>query len=233
MKINYVLHPNLMTAEPYSFKAMAVKRTTYNIDNVVEQITGEGSILKITECYAVIDAFLRQVGFNLKEGICFHSEYFSLSPEISGVFNDDKDKYDPERHQVYPNVKPGKTWKENMANAKLEKMVADENKPQIENVIDMKTKTIDQSLSPGGMAEIRGQLLKIDETANDEGIFIISENGGGETKVSYLYENFPKTLQFEIPEGLTAGNYKIEVRNRAHKGKAVRIGILNYSLNVA
>ena len=82
------------------------------------------------------------------------------------------------------------------------------------------------------MAEIQGQLLKLDDTASDEGIFFISENGGGEIKVSYIYQNFPKSVQFEVPETLSAGSYRLEVRNRAHHGKSVRKGILEYPLNV-
>ncbi len=82
------------------------------------------------------------------------------------------------------------------------------------------------------MAELHGLLLKIDETVNDEGIFILPANGVGETKVSYLYMNYPKSLQFEIPESLVAGNYKIEVRNRAHNGKSIRIGTLDFLLKV-
>lgn len=233
MKINYVLHPNLMTPDPDDCKATVVNRTTFNLDDVVKQLTSEGSILKQTECYAVIDAFLRKLGLNLAEGISFRSDYFSLGIEMSGVFINDKDKFDANRHMVYPNLKPGKPWKDSLANIQFEKVTADENKPRPENIIDLKSKTIDQILSPGGMAEVQGTLLKIDETTTDEGIYIISENGGGETRVNYLYNNYPKSLQFEIPEGLSAGTYKIEVRNRAHSGKSLRIGRLEQSLNVA
>jgi hypothetical protein len=233
MKINYVLHPNLMTPDPDDCKASVVNRTVFYIDDIVKQMTGEGSILKPTECYAVIDSFLTRIGFNLAEGICFSSEYFSVGMEISGVFVNDKDRFDPNRHMVYPNLKPGKEWKSRLAEVQLEKVTADENKPKPENVIDMKSKTSDQQLSVGGMAEIQGDMLKIDENAVDEGIFIISENGGGEIKVSYLYQNYPKNLQFEIPDSLKAGSYRLEVRNRAHKGKGLRAGSLDFSLIVA
>jgi hypothetical protein len=233
MKINYVLHLNLMTPDPYDCRAVVVNRTTYSIKDIVKQITAEGSILKETECNAVIDSFLKRIGTNLAEGICFQSEYFSVGTEISGVFTNDKDKFDASRHQIYPKLNPGKPWKESLANAKLERVTAEENKPKPESIIDMKSKTNDQVLSPGGMAEVMGQLLKIDDTAADEGIFFISENGGGETKVSYLYLNYPKNLQFEIPASLVKGTYKVEVRNRAHNGKGLRIGRLELSLNVA
>jgi hypothetical protein len=233
MKINYVLHPNLITPDPDDCRAIVVNRTSYSIDDVVKQITGEGSILKGTECYAVIDAFLSRLGLNLADGIGFNSEYLTVSTEISGVFINDKDKFDTARHLVYPNLKPGKAWKESLSNAKLERVTSEENKPRPETIIDMKSKSYDLTLTPGGMAELQGQMLKIDETAADEGIFIISGNGGAETRISYLYMNYPKSLQFEIPEGLNAGTYKIQVRNRAHKGKILKAGALEYSLTVA
>ncbi|MFN8255392.1 MAG: DNA-binding domain-containing protein [Bacteroidales bacterium] len=233
MKINYVLHPNLITSEPDAHRAIIVNRTTYSVEDVVKQITGEGSILKETECNAVIDSFFKRIGQNLAEGICFHSDYFSVGIEISGVFVSDKDKFDAERHLIYPNLNPGKPWKELLSNVKPEKVTAEENKPRPEMLIDLKSKTNNQVLSPGGMAELQGALLKVDETMQDEGIFILSTNGGGETRVSYLYMNFPKSIQFEIPETLAKGSYKIEVRNRAHSAKNLRTGVLGFTLNVA
>ena len=233
MKINYVLHPNPITPDPDDCRAIVVNRTIYSVKDIVKQITGEGSILKETECNAVIEAFLKKIGLNLIEGICFQSEHLSVGIEITGVFINDKDKFDATRHFVYPNLNPGKTWKENLYTAKLERVFTEENKPKPESIIDMKSKTSDQSLSPGGMAELQGQMLKIDQALNDEGIFLISENGGIETKVDYLHQNYPKSLQFEIPENLVPGTYKIHVRNRAHNGKTIRIGILEYSLHVA
>jgi hypothetical protein len=233
MKINYVLHLNLMTPDPLDCRAVVVNRTIYTVKDIVKQITGEGSILKETECNAVIESFLKKIGSNLADGICFQSEYFSIGVEISGVFDNDKDKFDANRHMIYPNLSAGKPWKENVALAKLEKVTTEENKPRPESLVDMKSKTNDQVLSPGGMAELMGQKLKIDETTPDEGIFLISENGGGETKISYIYLNYPKNLQFEVPEGLVAGNYKVEVRNRSHNGKGLRIGRLEQTLNVA
>lgn len=232
MKINYVLHLNLMTPDPNDCRAVVVNRTNYSVPDVVKQITGEGSILKETECNAVINAFLKKIGSNLSEGICFQSEYFTVGIDISGVFTNDKDKFDASRHQIYPNLHPGKQWKDSLASAHLEKVSSEENKPKPESLIDIKSKSSDQTLSPGGMAELVGQMLKIDETAADEGVYLISDNGGGETKVSYLHINYPKNLQFEIPEGLAPGNYKLEVRNRAHKGKTARTGTLDYTLQV-
>jgi hypothetical protein len=233
MKINYVLHPNTITPDQNVWKANVVNKTVFNIDDVVKQITGEGSILKLTECNAVINAFLSKIGTNLADGIFFQSDYFSVSTEISGVFAEETDKFDVNRHLIYPNLNAGKPWKESLAIAKLEKVTTDENKPKPESFVDMKSKTNDQTLTPGGMAELQGEMLKIDETADDEGIFIVSGNGGGETKVAYLHQNYPKCLQFEVPEILKQGSYKVEVRNRAHKGKTIRVGILEFTLNVA
>jgi len=232
MKINYVLHPNTINPDQNTWKATVVNKTVFYINDVVKQITAEGSILKITECNAVINAFLGKIGANLSEGIFFQSDYFSVGTEISGVFTEEMDKYDVNRHVIYPNLNAGKPWKESLANAKLEKVTTDEIKPRPESFVDLKSKTSDSNITPGGMAEIQGEMLKIDEAADDEGVFIISTNGGGEIKVSYLHQNYPKCLQFEVPESLKPGTYKLEVRSRAHKGKNIRVGVLVYTLNV-
>lgn len=232
MKITYVLHKNPIAPDPDACRAIVVQTQMLGIPDVVKQITGEGSILKETECTAVTEAFLKKIGSNLADGIGFHCDYFSVSIEIQGVFKDDKDKFDANRHHIYPNVTPGKPWKENLNNAKLEKVAAEENKPKPATLFDFKSKTLNQTITPGGMAELQGEQLKIDDTAADEGIFFISGNGGGEIKVAYVYQNFPKTLQFEVPEGLAAGTYTIEVRSRQQNCKSIRSGKLAQTVNV-
>ena len=233
MGIKYVLHKNPITSAPNDCKAAVIDTVIYDIDKLVEQITGEGSILKTTESVAVGNALLRQIGINLREGIGFHSKYFDVTIGMTGVFENEQDKYDSNRHEVYPILKASDEWRENIQKAVIEKAEASENKPKPTGIFDLKSKTNDQTMTPGGMAELHGQLLKIDETTTDEGLYFIPENGGSEIKVSYIYNNYPKSIQFEIPESLTAGNYKLEVRNRAHHGKTIRKGTLEFSLNVA
>jgi len=66
--------------------------------------------------------------------------------------------------------------------------------------------------------------------------FILNNNGNGKNTIlqtAYFYLLYPKNLQFEIPESLVAGSFTIEVRNRAHGGKTLRTGKLDYTLQVA
>ncbi len=232
MGVKYVLHKNPITPDPDDCRAVVVNTRIFTIPDIVKQITGEGSILKETECVAVTEAFLKKIGSNLTEGIGFQSNYFSVGIDMQGVFINEDDKYDVNRHTIYANLSAGKPWKENLVKVSFEKVTADENKPKLLSIFDIKSKTNNQTLTPGGMAELHGQLLKIDETATDEGMYFISENGGSEMKVSYIYNNYPKSVQFEVPETLSAGNYRLEVRNRAHNGKSVRKGLLENSLVV-
>jgi hypothetical protein len=76
MKISFVLHPNPITSDPDDRRAMVVNRTTFSVDDVIKQITGEGSILKGIECYAVVDAFMSRIGQNHADGVGFQSENF-------------------------------------------------------------------------------------------------------------------------------------------------------------
>ncbi|NJO92033.1 MAG: DUF4469 domain-containing protein, partial [Chloroflexia bacterium] len=179
------------TPDPDDCRPIVVNTQIFNVDDVVKQITGEGSILKVTESVAVSNALLRQIGLNLSQGIGFHCDYFDVSIDMRGVYINENDTYDSKRHTIYANLRAGKPWKENLAKAKVEKVTPDENKPGIVVLFDLKSKTANETLTPGGMAEIQGQLLKADTTADDEGIYFVLENGGGEIKVAYIYQNFP------------------------------------------
>jgi hypothetical protein len=230
MKIKYALHQNPILKNPANCRAIIVNRTTNSIEDIVNQITSEGSILKETECVAVINSFLKRISHNLSEGVFFQSEYFSVAAEISGVFTDENDKFDISRHALYTNLKPGKTWKASLDKVQLEKLSPKETGPKPEMMIDMRTKARASSVLPGSMVEIKGQRLKVDETAVDEGVFFISQNGDSETKVDFIYQNYPKSLQFAIPENMDKGVYVVEVRKRGQNCKSLKTGQLKQSI---
>jgi len=85
--LHYSLHVNHLTEGEHDYRAVAQPLENYKIEDIVRQITGRGSILKDTECIAVIHDFFRVIGENLVEGKGFTSEYFRIFPSIAGKFD--------------------------------------------------------------------------------------------------------------------------------------------------
>lgn len=232
MPINFCLYDNPMTPDPNDRRAMIVETTMRTRLEVINQITGPGSILKPTECEAVLTAFFKQLGTNLEQGDGYQDEFMSLQPNMQGVFVDDNDTYSPSRHKLYPNMMPGQPLKDAISKAKVKKVSAKENMPTIKEFMDLKSRTTNETATRGGMVKLVGDLLKLNEVNEDEGVFFIKAGDETETKAAFVHENLPKTLMIEVPETLTAGEYYIEVRNRRYQGKSLRNGRLKPKVNV-
>ena len=214
--------------------AVVQNRKQKSVADIVNQLTVEGSILKPTECEAVITGMLRTIVKNLREGYGFQSDYFSLTPSVSGVFVNDKDRFDPARHQVELNLRLSAPMKEALDQVKVEVIPHTAPVPVIRQVFDRKSKTTNDRLTPGHTLEISGTLLKIEEpTAAEQGVFLVNTNKDEEVKLPYLYQNTPKMLQAELPDTLKRGTYRLEVRTAVYNIREVRTGAAPFTLTVS
>ena len=214
--------------------AVVQNRKHKNVNDLVGQLTVEGSILKPTECEAVITGVLRTIVKNLREGYGFQSDYFTLTPSVSGVFINEKDRFDANRHQVELNLRLGAPMKEALSQVKVEVIPHTSPVPVIEQVFDRKSKTTNDRLTPGHSLEISGRLLKIEELeAAEQGVFLVNTARDEEVKLPYLYQNTPKMLQAELPDTLKRGTYRLEVRTAVYNIREVRTGSAPFTLTVA
>ncbi len=100
-------------------------------------------------------------------------------------------------------------------------------------MFDLKSKTTNALLTPGGVFNIEGDMLKIDNQEDKlQGVFFVNTQTKKEHKAAYLYQNMPKNLQIELPTTLLTGSYQVEVRTNLNGSKDLRKGKLTMSLAV-
>ena len=231
--LNYALYPNELTQDdPNDQMARPVDITTRDIDELVTKVTGPGSILKPTETKAVIDAYWDAIGDYIRAGEAYSDDYINTRFDISGVFQNADDKYDSARHTVVvgARLKPNVSSRVNETN--LRKVNPKSSQPVIDSVYDWGSDSSEGQVTPGDTLEISGEMLKIHGNLDEEGVFFINLSDNSETLGERLRTNEPKTLTLRIP-ALSAGNYRLEVRNTRYDGKTLRIGIFGPTLSVA
>ena len=192
--LKYALYRNHLTEGENDFSAIPLSLTNKKIEDIITQITKPGSILKHTECVAVIHDFFRAISENLVEGIGFASEYLRIQPSISGVFAGPDDHFDAERHQKQITILAGGVLKSAIGEMKVEKVSPYDRTPEIDSVYDLKSQQSDSTLSPGHMIETSGSRLKLNPDQPDEGIYLISKGDGAETRLDFIHRNLPGTL---------------------------------------
>ena len=228
-----LVNNKLTVDDPHDCMAQVQNRQQLTTAAVVKQITGKGSILKSTECNAVINDLFEAIADNLRQGHGFTCDYFSLEPSVSGVFVNDEDRYDPKRHQVELNLRLGSPLKKALAEMEVKVLPHNTPVPTIKKVFDRKSKTTNEQLTPGYTLDITGDLLKIeDETAAEQGVFLVNTQRAEEVKIGHLFLNVAKTLEVELPDNLKKGTYRLEVRTAVYKVKEVRTGAAPFLLTV-
>lgn len=230
MSVEISLEPNNLTPRPGDWMAVVRNATYQNTSAVIKQITRPGSILKETECVAVITAFFNQINDNVREGIGFTSDYLSITPAAGGVFESENEAFDPSKHWKDANLVAGPLMRKAIADMKVKTIRMATPLPYVAAFLDIKTESRNQLLTPGFMADITGDLLKIEGDA--AGVFFVNIDTSEVIAVPRIHVNEPKKLTILIPEALPAGSYKVEVRTHIHKSKDLRVGSLNGVLTI-
>lgn len=117
------------------------------------------------------------------------------------MFDSEVDRYDPARHQVAPTISPGARLRNVFStDAHVMRQEATVPAPNPRAYWDKNTDTRNQTLTPGGMGQVRGYRLKFDESDESQGIFLIDADDVV-TKVDVIGRNMPSELMFMVPAG--------------------------------
>ena len=231
--LHYYLYENPFTPDdPESRLARPVDVTLNSREDLIDEITAPGSILKPTETNAVIDRYWQCIIEYLREGEAYADEYIRTRFGISGRFQDDDDQFDPDRHEVLIKLVPKGTVTGIAGDISLRKLDKGGVGPEIEEVNDWASDTSDNILTPGDVLEVTGNSLKIYDNHEEEGVFLVHQSGGGEKEAVQIHINEPKTLTLRIPEELPTGTYRLEVRNTPRNGNQLRSSVFAPQLTV-
>lgn len=231
MSIKYSLIPNHLTADPEDHMAVVQDQESRTIDDIIEEIAGRGSTVTKADILSVVEEYQAVIAKFLANGDSINTPLFRTSASISGVFTDQTDSFDRSRHYVRLNVNPGSRIGEIAEELPVEKVAAVKVQPTLEIFKDFGSDTQNETLTPGGAAEIRGSHLKVDPEAADQGVFFIAADGT-ETKADMLMRNMPAHLMFMVPGGLVSGEYDVEVRAILRDTTSIRTGRLDSVLVV-
>lgn len=229
MPLRYGLIENKLTADPDDYMAVTQDNQTFSMDQIVDRMISRGSTVTKAEALGVMEELGLAIEDILKEGNNINTSLFGIYPSISGVFNGSSDGFDNKRHAVRINITAGSRLNRILDAIQVQKVNVTSPAPVIEKFINLKSKAVNESFSPGQIAAVTGLLLKFDESDPDQGIFFIS-NENVETKVTNVSKNKPSELLFFVPDSLTTGSYQIEVRAKLQNRTTIAKGRLLHSL---
>lgn len=151
--LKYSLYNNHFTEnDPDDRLARPVDVKVNSREDLIEEITGPGSILKPTESNAVINSYWRTISDYISRGESYSDEYIKTRLGITGVFQNDDDQFDAVRHAVVPSAVLKEAVTAAAAEIQLQKVDGVRIAPEIEHIYDWGSQTTDDVLTPGERA---------------------------------------------------------------------------------
>lgn len=232
MSLEYYLVPNHITDNPNDYRAVSRNSNSYTIEDVYKQMTREGSTVTKAEALAVFEEITQAISTILQDGHSVVTPLVNISSSVTGVFDEEDDQFDSDRHKVQLNINSGLRLKNLPGSIEPTRIEGSEPAPDIKYLHDNVSGTRSELLTPEGGARIKGSLLKFDEEDSQQGIFFINTEDATEHRVERLpLRNMPKELIFTLPD-LPAGEYRLEVRSILSGTSNMRSGILSTPLVV-
>ena len=232
MKLKYGLVSNELTPDPLDQRAVVYVEEVKSLEDIVTEMIGRGSTITKAEAMSNLEEYYGAIERFLSEGYTVSTPAYSITPVIRGVFENEDDRFNPNKHRLYLNVKPNARLKEAAAKIEVEYRDAKGQQPTVKKLYDLVSETTGERLTPGGIAHLRGKHLKFDPTDAQQGIFLRNGNQTIKVDAKAVARNMPSELIFMVPGNLKKGTYQVEVRTLLHGSIKLRTARLSAEVTV-
>ena len=218
------LYDNLLTPDPNDFSARVSSEKSLNTAQICDSaVTRGGAQTTASAMEMNVNLFLKEMGHLMSDGYSINTGYFTANAEVKGVFTGKTDTFDPLRHTVVFQFRQGSILRRELENVKVEILGVAKSHLFVSEVLDVKSGTINDLLTPNRNLKIGGYRLKVVGDKPEVGIYFINQATQASVKVepSEIVTNNPSELMIVIPE-LPAGEYKLQVTNQYSVGALLK-----------
>jgi hypothetical protein len=232
------LYKNLLTKDkPNDYIARVISERSLSIKDICESAVARGGAdISAPSMEHGVNLFLKEMGYQLCNGFSINTGWFTAVAQILGTFESITETYDDDKHTVMFEFHQGATLRKELENVTVEILGVAETGVMISQVLDVKTGSVNDMLTPNHNLKISGHKLKIAGNNPANGVYFIDENGNRiQVDVSDIVINKPSELMIMIP-ALPQGMYQLEVMTQFSNGstllKESRTGVFDRILTV-
>jgi hypothetical protein len=219
-KIKAQLYDNVLTENPNDFIARVVSEKSLNIGDIARQAVERGGANISAEAMEhAVGLFLKEMAYCLCDGFSVSAGWFTAQTTIKGVFNSAGENFDHAKHSVLFDFQQGALLRKELANVEVDILGVADASLVITQVLDVKTGSVNDVLTPNRNLKISGSKIKIAGEDEANGIYFINTETNERVKVdaSDIVTNNPSELIIVTP-ALAAGTYKVEVTSQFSTG---------------
>ncbi len=223
-RIKANLYPNLLTEDPNDYAARVISERSLNVSEICKEAVGRGGAQTTAEAMEHnVNLFLKEMAYQLCDGFSVNTGYFTASTQIRGVFNSAGETFNSEKHSILFQFNQGETLRKELANITVEVTGVGDASLTVNEVIDVKTGSVNDLITANRNLKIRGYKLKIIGENPNNGITFVNLANNERTKVdiSDIVTNNPSELIIVTP-ALKAGTYQLEITTQYAVGSLLK-----------
>ena len=235
--IEVKLHKNHLTENPDDLTARVVTDITVDVADICKSAVSRAKAPTTIEAMEHnVGLFLKEMSYLMLDGYSVNTGYFVANVQIRGAFSNPNEKFDPGKHSILFRFNQGILLRKEIPNVKVNVTGMADTGIDISHVVDSKTGSVNDLLTPGGTLKIRGGKLKIVGDNPLVGVFFEDESVNMiQVPENDIIVNNPAELIIQIP-ALTSGAYKLVIRNQFAAGRLLkepRATVFDKTLTVA
>ncbi len=207
------LYDNALTENPNDFIARIISERSLNIRSICESAATRGRAdISAPAMEHGVNLFLKEMAYNLCDGFSINTGWFTVSPQIKGVFDSPDELFDPNKHSILFEFAQGSLMRKELEKIKVDILGLANSSLSITQVTDMKTGMVNNLITPRHNLKISGFKLKIAGDSPENGVCFINQESMERIPIenSDIIINYPSELIIMIPE-LREGEYQLEV----------------------
>ena len=200
--IKAYLYDNLLTPDPNDFTARVSSERSLSVADICHSAaTRGGADVSDAAMSHAVELFLKEMAYRLCDGFAVNTGYFTAMPVVRGVFLNPNETFDPQRHTLQFQFTQGELMRREIEDVEVKIMGVAETGLYIGQVEDMKSRTVNEVLTPGFNLRVTGTKLRVVGDKPGVGIFFRETATNTATKVDEgdIVVNNPSELMIIIP----------------------------------
>ena len=213
-RIRVKLYPNYLPGYENTYIARTDNEASLSIEDVCAALRDRGRFNgDYNTLVDHVKKYYDETAYQLCNGFSINNGYYSLYPNLGGVFNGPMDTPDPKKHilSFRFRILQGLRKTAESIGISIEGIATTD--AYIHEFIDTDENSRNNFFKPGHLFALRGRLIKIEGDDPSVGMYFVPIDGSSPVKVSRLNENSSTNIRGVIPE--TENQVcKIEIRTQ-------------------
>jgi hypothetical protein len=158
-RIKAYLYDNPLTEKDENdFVARVSSEHSLNVQQIAEAaVSRGGSDVSAAAMEHAVNLFLKEMAYQLCDGFSINLGWFTAAVHIKGVFNSPQEHFNPEKHSILFEFQQGAELRKELPAVTVDVLGVADSGILIAQVVDVKTGSVNDLLTPGRNLKITGQ----------------------------------------------------------------------------